>query len=192
MSSDSHDCNECPLIGAQTSRLDFIKQIGTMMAGAGLLLGGSAHDASALAVRFGRALLVHGDEVTYDIPASDGATIDKDNQVILVRDGNQVYAFSLSCPHQNTALRWLPDDHIFQCPKHKSKYKPNGTFISGRATRGMDRLAIRKQDNHIIVNPNTVYEQNKNGKEWDAAVVTLDAKTNAKTDKTDAKSGARS
>lgn len=178
MSSASHDCTECPL-HAPTSRLDFLKQLGVAVAGATVLLGGSARDASALAVRIGHALFVHGDDVTYDIPASDGATIDKDNQVILVRDGNQVYAFSLSCPHQNTALKWLPDDHIFQCPKHKSRYKPNGTFISGRATRGMDRLPIRKQDNHIVVNPNIVYQQDKDPKQWDAAVVTLDAKANA-------------
>ena len=52
-----------------------------------------------------------------------------------------VYAFNLSCPHQNTALKWQPDDQRFQCPKHKSRYQPDGTFISGRATRGMDRLA---------------------------------------------------
>jgi len=172
----TNECTDCPLTRATTTRLDFLKQLGTAVAGTGLLLSATTRDAQALAVRVGHALFVQGDDVTYDVPTGDGATIDKTNQVILVRDGNQVYAFSLSCPHQNTALKWLADDHIFQCPKHKSKYKPNGTFISGRATRGMDRLPIKKQDNHVVVNANVAYRQDKDGKEWDAAVVTLDTK----------------
>jgi len=170
--TDTHDCTDCPL----TTRLDFLKQVGLAVAGTSLLLSGTARNANALAIRMGHALAVRGDEVTYDIPSSDGVTIDKTNQVIIVRDGNQVYAFALSCPHQNTALKWLPDDHVFQCPKHKSRYKPNGTFISGRATRGMDRLPIRKQDAHVIVNVNAVYQEDKDSKQWNAAMVTLDTK----------------
>ena len=28
-----------------------------------------------------------------------------------------------------TALKWAPRDAQFQCPKHHSKYRPDGSFI---------------------------------------------------------------
>ncbi len=74
-----------------------------------------------------------GDERTYPVPREDGVTIDRDAQVILVRNQQKMYVFNLACPHENTALRWRPEDHRFQCPRHQSKYQPDGTFISGRA-----------------------------------------------------------
>ena len=106
--------------------------------------------------------------------ATDGATIDKKEQVILVRFQGVVYAFNLSCPHQNTALKWDAADQRFQCPKHKSKYQPDGTFISGRATRGMDRLAIRRDGETVVVNVDVMFEQDKDPAGWTAARVTLE------------------
>ena len=77
--------------------------------------------------------------------------IENANDVLLVRWETQGIAFSLSCPHQNTALRWSEGDKRFICPKHKSNYTPTGGFIEGRATRGMDRLAISKDGNDVVV-----------------------------------------
>jgi len=116
---------------------------------------------------------VRGDEVTYDIPSADGATIDKDNQVILVRDGDKVYAFSLSCPHQNTALKWSDKDHQFECPKHHSRFEPDGIYVkdSGRATRGLDRYAIRKDGSNVVVNLDKLFQEDDNESDWKAAVV---------------------
>ena len=109
--------------------------------------------------------------VTYPIPASDGATIDKDNDVILARYQGKVYAFGLACPHQNTALRWLAPEGRFQCPKHKSKYTPDGIFLSGRATRSMDRYAVRKTANAIVANIDALYRQDKDAAQWQNALV---------------------
>ena len=91
----------------------------------------------------------------------------------MVRHQGRAYAFSLSCPHQRTMLKWRADDARFQCPKHKSKYQPDGTFISGRATRGMDRHAIRLQGRELIVDRAVVYRQDKNPAAWKAAFVSL-------------------
>ena len=126
-----------------------------------------------LAVRFGSALERLGTELTYPVPATDGAVIDKENQLILARFEQKVYAFNLSCPHQNTALRWYPDDGQFQCPKHHSRYRPDGVFISGRATRSMDRLGIRRDGPTVLVDVNKFYREDQNPAEWAAAVVTL-------------------
>ncbi len=114
-----------------------------------------------------------GSEVGYPVPAGDGATIDKQNQVILARHQGSVYAFALSCPHQNTALRWIDDATGYQCPKHKSRYQPDGTFISGRATRNMDRLPVRSDGKQILVDVDRVYESDQDPAGWAGAVVKL-------------------
>jgi Rieske Fe-S protein len=109
----------------------------------------------------------------YPIPAQDGATVDRANQVILVRSQGNACAFALSCPHQNTALKWLGDQERFQCPKHQSKYTPEGVFISGRATRNMDRLPIRVDGSRLLVDVDRVYESDKDPSGWAGATVRL-------------------
>jgi nitrite reductase/ring-hydroxylating ferredoxin subunit len=109
----------------------------------------------------------------YPVPAADGASIDQKHQVILVRYHGMGYAFALSCPHQNTALRWVDAAQRFQCPKHKSQYQPDGTFITGRATRNMDRLPIRLEGGELVVDADHVFESDKDPVGWGAAQVTL-------------------
>jgi Rieske Fe-S protein len=110
-------------------------------------------------------------EVRYPLPAHDVAQIDRDNDVILVRWQGAVYAFARSCPHQNTALLWLEQDARFQCPKHKSRYQPDGTFISGRATRSMDRFALKLEGNEVVVDLAVLHRQDKDPEGWAGAVV---------------------
>ena len=111
------------------------------------------------------------EEKTYPIPATDGVQIDKGNAVILMRIQGKLYAFSLACPHQNTALKWHGEDNQFECPKHHSKYRPDGSFIEGRATRGMDRYAISRTPAGITVDLDKVYEQDADEKEWTGSVL---------------------
>ena len=145
-----------------------------MLSVAGALVAVGAGSTSALAASFD---VVSGTRraqgVRYPIPAADGVQIDKDNQVILVRWQNTAYAFNLSCPHQNTALRWDDADHRFQCPKHHSKYQPDGEFIEGRATRGMDRLAIQRQGNDLLVDVDKMFKEDEEKAAWNAACVVL-------------------
>jgi Rieske Fe-S protein len=112
-------------------------------------------------------------EARYPVPAADGASIDNRTQVILVRDGSAVYAFALSCPHENTALRWRAKDKRFQCPRHESKYTPDGTFTSGRATRNMDRFPVTRAGDQIVVDLTRVFHSDTDPPHWQAAVVKL-------------------
>jgi Rieske Fe-S protein len=134
-------------------------------------------DAFAQPVGLARALPARAgdraEEKRYPLPAADGVSIDRDNSVIVARAEGKVYAFSLSCPHQNTALRWNDGDHEFQCPKHKSRYRPDGTFIEGRATRAMDRLAVKKDGATLVVDIDTAFQQDKQAAEWGTAFVTV-------------------
>jgi len=112
-------------------------------------------------------------EQRFPLPAGDGVTIDRKAQVILVRYQGHLYAFNLSCPHENTALKWLPKDMRFQCPKHESKYQPNGTFMSGRATRNMDRLAIRRDGDAVYVDLSHIIKSDTDAAAWAAATLAI-------------------
>ncbi len=109
----------------------------------------------------------------YPVPAADGVTIDRDAQVILVRFQQRAYAFNLACPHENTALRWKERDGLFQCPRHESRYRPDGTFISGRATRSMDRLAVRRDGDRLVVDLDHLFRSDQQPQDWAAAAVSL-------------------
>lgn len=138
--------------------------------------------AGSLAVLFGVGTLVpwtdllampgaRAGTVRYPIPSADGVSIDSRNEVILCRSQGDVYAFALSCPHQNTALKALPRNAGFQCPRHKSRYQANGTFMNGKATRNMDRLPITRSDNDVIVDVDVALASDTEPAKWAAAFV---------------------
>ena len=126
--TDIHDCGGCSLhdslnAPAAIERREFLRAGALALASLGML-GLGSRTADAMEIREISALPAQSgdrhEEKRYAIPSSDGASIDKDNNVIVARAGGKVYAFSLACPHQNTALRWNADEKQFQCPKHKS------------------------------------------------------------------------
>jgi len=162
-------CPGCPLLERRT----FLRDASVIVAGIVASLGGLPERGGALSVTFGRAVTRAGQEHSYPIPAADGATIDRDAEVIVVRYQQKAYAFSLSCPHQHTALRWQPDDGQFQCPKHHSRYRPDGAFVSGRATRSMDRFGVRRDGANIVADLDSFYRQDTKRSEWEAAFVAL-------------------
>jgi Rieske Fe-S protein len=165
-------CLACPL-GEVVQRRSFLREASLAVAGIFAALGVATPEARALPVRIVSALSKRGDERTYPIPAADGATIDRNESLIVARWQGALYVFSLACPHQNTALKWAPNDAQFQCPKHHSKYRPDGSFIEGRATRGMDRFAIRRDNDTVVVDLDKLYQQDKEPAEWKAAVIQL-------------------
>jgi cytochrome b6-f complex iron-sulfur subunit len=141
------DCNDCPLM----DRRSFLFSTLLLPVIAG--------------VRISR------EEKAYPIPATDGVQIDKETDVIISRAQGKVFAFNLACPHQNTAIRWDGGKGRFQCPKHKSIYTPEGVFVEGRATRGLDRFAVRRDGNSIVVNLDSLFEQDKDADKWSKAFV---------------------
>lgn len=170
-SKSERGCEECPLAGS-VERRDFVRDV--LVRGGALFAAGafSMFGGVSLPVRFG-AGVGRRDEKSYALPADDGAVIDKDESVIIARFAGRAYAFSLACPHQNTAIRWEARNHRFQCPKHKSRYQPDGVFIEGRATRGLDRFAVRLDRANLLVNLDLLYREDENPKEWASAFVTL-------------------
>ena len=169
MTHDMHDCSDCPL----ADRRRFIADAARLITGAVISTGLYPRSAAALPVRFGEALLRDGNVVRYRIPQTEGAIIDRSAQVILVRHLQSIYAFRRTCPHQNTALRWRERDGRFQCPKHNSRYTPEGNFISGRATRGMDRFPVTRDGENVAVDTSRYFKQDEDAAGWESARVDL-------------------
>jgi nitrite reductase/ring-hydroxylating ferredoxin subunit len=167
--SDSFAGGAC---GGTCARRVFLRNGATLMASL-LAVGLTAERAIAMPVGFMDALRVTKETARYPVPGRDGVTIDNDREVILVRSGGAAYAFALSCPHQNTALRWNADEGEFQCSKHHSKYRPDGAFISGRATRAMDRFALHREGAVLVVEFDRLIQRDIDPAGWAAACVTL-------------------
>jgi nitrite reductase/ring-hydroxylating ferredoxin subunit len=166
-------CHGCALV----ARRDFLRDAGVAVAGMLVALGALPSQASAAPMTFVSPVGGTREEKSYPIPAADGTSIDNANEVVLTRWQNKVYAFGLACPHQNTALRWSEKDHQFECSKHHSRFEPDGAYIkdSGRATRAMDRLPIRRDGNNVVVSLDKLYQEDEDEAAWKAAVVNLSA-----------------
>jgi len=154
-------------------RRDFLRDASVAVASVLVALGVAPGIAAASPIRFVSAIGGSREDKTYPMPATDGTQIDKANDVIITRWQGKVYAFGLACPHQNTALKWSDKDHQFECPKHHSRFEPDGIYVkdSGRATRGLDRYAIRKDGSNVVVNLDKLFQEDDNESDWKAAVV---------------------
>ncbi len=165
----------CPQCGSEddlSSRRDFLHQAGSLFA-CFAALGVVPGDSVGFTVRLTTALRRAGAEALYPIPKEDGANIDRDRELILVRYQDRVYAFGLSCPHQRTALRWEQEERSFRCPKHKSTFQLDGALISGRATRSLDRYALRREADSVIVDLSALLQEDRDRERWVEAVVRL-------------------
>jgi nitrite reductase/ring-hydroxylating ferredoxin subunit len=167
--SKSSECHEC---GGCVGRREFFQT--TLAAGlAGVALAFLPRSLAALppswivgAERAGTFM--------YDVPATDGVHVDRKAEVIVVRHEGSLSAFALSCPHQRSLLRWRDKKGIFQCTKHHSEYTPEGVYIRGRATRNMDRLAVRLDAaGQLVVDPGIVFKSDEDPEGWAAAFVPI-------------------
>lgn len=159
-------CEDCPLHSRRAFLHDASLAVGVALAAIGMAPRG------ALAMRYvAAALSPDGTALRYPIPAADGVSIDSENEVIVVRTSGQVFAFSLACPHQRTALRWEQANTRFRCPKHKSVFRPDGTFVEGKAKRPMDRFAVSREGDFLVVDVRSLHRFDQAPDAWIAAVV---------------------
>jgi Rieske Fe-S protein len=167
-------CGTCSLV-EHVERRRFLREAGLAAAAIFAALGVAPSRAAAAPIELVTALGGGREDKSYPIPAKDGAQIDKDNGTIVMRWQGKVYVYSLACPHQNTAVRWSDKDAQFECPKHHSRYLADGEYIkdSGRATRGLDRFAVRRDGDNVVANLDRLYQQDEDAAQWTAAFLTL-------------------
>lgn len=173
MGSGSEHADDCIGCDLHVDRRHFIARTMAAIAAASVLLPGVVRAEELTGFVMYHARRDADGLARYPIPAADGATIDTEHEVIIVRTAGRAYAFALSCPHQRAMLRIKGGDTAFQCPKHKSEYRIDGAFIRGRATRNMDRLAIRKEGTELVVDIDSEIRSDDDAAAWAAAVVTV-------------------
>jgi len=166
-----HEHEPCAGCRGIDTRRDFLKHAATLVSGAIIGITGAAGAGEALTVSAGAPLGASGSELTYPVPTADGATVDRDNGIIVVRYQGKLFAFNLSCPHENAAVRWKPAVNRFECSRHDSKYDPNGTYTSGRATRNMDRFPIKRNGGTIVVDVSKLIQSDTQKAQWEAAAI---------------------
>jgi len=158
------------------SRRDFLKSSASCAGGAFALCGLLPEPLRALPVT-----TIDGREVgagaateqAYPIPATDSVSVDGKKGLLLARTAGKVYAFSLTCPHERAAVRWIAGKSTFSCTKHDSKYRADGTYISGRSTRSLDRFPIRRDGAQVVVNIDLVFRFDKDRDGWEKALVVV-------------------
>jgi nitrite reductase/ring-hydroxylating ferredoxin subunit len=109
----------------------------------------------------------------YPIPPADSVNIDHTAQVIVVRAAGHAYAFNLACPHEHAAVKWVANDHRFQCTKHDSRYQADGVHIAGRATRNLDRFSVSRDGEEMVVDQNHWFRSDQDPAGWAAAMIVL-------------------
>jgi Rieske Fe-S protein len=171
MRDDHH--GPCAACAGPDSRRGFLKRAAVLVSGTLAGIGAAAGPASAVPITAGVPLDAPGPDLTYPIPAADGATVDRDNGVIIVRSQGRVFAFNLSCPHENAAVRWKAAVNRFECSRHDSRYEPNGTYTSGRATRNMDRFPLRRNGDTVLVDVSRLIQSDTDRAKWEAAALLL-------------------
>jgi nitrite reductase/ring-hydroxylating ferredoxin subunit len=163
--------DSCAGRAGEATRRGFLQTAGCF--GAALVLLGVASSTGEALPVFMTEGVADGGEKRYPIPAADSVNVDRTSSLIVVRTQGHVYVFSLSCPHENNAVKWVAKDRRFQCTKHDSRYQPDGVHTSGRATRNMDRYVIRRDGDSIVVDLHRWVQSDKDLAAWTAATITV-------------------
>jgi cytochrome b6-f complex iron-sulfur subunit len=69
-----------------------------------------------------------------------------------------IYALSTICTHLGCNPNWLPSDRKFKCPCHGSGFQISGINFEGPAPRPLERFAIRKDGDQIIVDKSRKFQ----------------------------------
>ena len=68
-------------------------------------------------------------------------------------------------------LNAIPEATLATMPSMTSKYQPNGTYTSGRATRNLDRLPIHRDGDAVVVNVTQVFKSDQDAAGWNSAAI---------------------
>jgi nitrite reductase/ring-hydroxylating ferredoxin subunit len=158
--------------GRRLERREFLRRSAAAVAvGVLTAFGADRAVAASLPVRLETTPAHQGGEKSYPVPVEDGVTIDPEDEVILVRLEGRIYALDLLCTHQPVVLEWLDEEDRFECPKHHARFRADGEWSSGREVRSLDRHAIRREADTVIVELDRVFRLDLEPEGWAAASV---------------------
>ncbi len=73
--------------------------------------------------------------------------------VMLLREGDALRGFLARVPHLNERLAWCPNERVFLSFAHGELFDRRGRYVSGPATRDLDRVDVRLRGDEIIIDP---------------------------------------
>jgi len=156
-----------------TDRRVFLRHLAFAVVGTLAATGVTPNAAFASSARYIAATGRRGTQRRYELPRTDGVSIDSSNEVILARWEGHVYAFSLRCPHRGTTLVWHADESRVFCPKHKARFRPDGAHDSGRNTRSLDRHGLHPEGGSVVVDLDVLYRIDDDPAGWNAAMISV-------------------
>ena len=71
-----------------------------------------------------------------------GVTFNADRRLFVVRDEDDFHVISGVCTHLGCTVQWRQDERRFDCPCHGSRFREDGTVISGPAPRPLEWYAV--------------------------------------------------
>jgi len=92
-----------------------------------------------------------------DIPDGGATSVDVDSStggfsLVLLRRGDQVFAFHNECPHAGRRLDWSPGkflvkDGVLICAAHGAMFDvPTGSYLAGPCRSGLARFPVVVRD----------------------------------------------
>jgi Rieske Fe-S protein len=83
-----------------------------------------------------------GDAVQVDISGLGDGSFVVTESVVVIKDGDDVVAYSAICPHQSCPVDKV-EDGVISCPCHGSRFSvEDGSVISGPAQRGLTPATV--------------------------------------------------
>jgi len=71
----------------------------------------------------------------------------------IVRRDSRLYALEARCTHLGCTPRWTPEEGVFHCPCHGSRFSTEGVALNGPAVLPLMRLAVRVEHGQLLVDP---------------------------------------
>ncbi len=81
-------------------------------------------------------------EVKIRKPLQKGERVEE-KDFVLFMTGDGPVAVSRHCTHLGCILTFVPEEELFICPCHQSRFKPDGTYVSGPARKDLPRFQVQ-------------------------------------------------
>ncbi|NJO68083.1 MAG: Rieske 2Fe-2S domain-containing protein, partial [Bacteroidetes bacterium] len=84
-------------------------------------------------------------EVIDHLQMGDGVVIDEDNEKIAVAidENGTLNSVKANCTHLNCLVSWNGIEKTWDCPCHGSRFKSDGTVITGPAVQNLEKVSIK-------------------------------------------------
>jgi len=100
-----------------------------------------------------------------DLPVGNVVDHLSDQGVWIIRLSDRIAALSTVCTHLGCLTYWDADAQRFRCPCHGSSFARTGTQIEGPAPRALDRLAIRVENETVVIDRSQTFRFERG--QWD-------------------------